>query len=123
MLNNNNKNKIKIFGYDFVKNNKNKCYILKNGIKYKLNSYFEIKNKKAKKLVIELVGVLKVTNLKGMFCECSSLISLPNISKWNINNVTNMNDLFSFCSSLISLPDISKWNVDDVKTYFLIVHH
>jgi len=32
------------------------------------------------------------------------------ISKWNINNVTYMYRMFSGCSSLSSLPDISKWN-------------
>ena len=50
-----------------------------------------------------------------MFSECSSLISLPDISKWNTNNVTDMNGMFSRCSSLKSLPDISKWNTNNVK--------
>ena len=43
-----NDNKIKIFGETFVKNNKNKCYILNNGIKYNLNTYFYIKERKEK---------------------------------------------------------------------------
>ena len=41
-----------------------------------------------------------------IFALCSTLTSLPDISKWNINNVTNMNGIFSECSSLTSLPDI-----------------
>ena len=48
-----------------------------------------------------------------IFFGCSSLISLPDISKWNTNNVTNMEGLFANCSSLISLPDISKWNTNN----------
>ena len=36
-----------------------------------------------------------------LFYECSSLKSLPDISKWNVNNVTNMSALFKGCSSLI----------------------
>ena len=52
--------------------------------------------------------------LTGLFYDCSSLISLPDISKWNINNVTNINNMFHNCLSLISLPDISKWNVNNV---------
>ena len=52
---------------------------------------------------------MKVTNLKGMFCECTSLIeSLPDISKWNNNNNNNITDrsfLFAGCSSLKSLPN------------------
>ena len=45
-----------------------------------------------------------------MFEGCSSLSSLPDISKWNTNNVTDMGGMFYNCSSLSSLPDISKWN-------------
>ena len=43
-----------------------------------------------------------------LFGECSSLKSLPDISKWNTNKVTDMSSLFYYCSSLESLPDISK---------------
>ena len=46
-----------------------------------------------------------------MFNGCCSLISLPDISKWNIKYVTNMDYMFRGCSSLISLPDISKWDI------------
>jgi len=53
--------------------------------------------------------------MKAMFCGCSSLSSLPDISKWNTNNVKNMSALFNECSSLSSLPDISKWNINNVK--------
>ena len=45
---------------------------------------------------------------------CSSLTSLPDISKWNTNNVMNMYYMFYGCSSLSSLPGISKWNIDKV---------
>ena len=49
--------------------------------------------------------------MSGMFRECSSLLSLPDISKWNTKNVTDMSFMFDGCSSLSSLPDISKWNI------------
>ena len=29
----------------------------------------------------------KITNMSGMFYECNSLISLPDISKWNTSNI------------------------------------
>ena len=35
------------------------------------------------------------TNMIHMFSECSSLLSLPDISKWNTNNVTNMSRMLS----------------------------
>ena len=44
-----------------------------------------------------------------LFCGCSSLIDLPDISKWNVNNVINMNGIFSDCCSLQKLPDITNW--------------
>jgi surface protein len=49
-----------------------------------------------------------------MFSGCSSLLSFPDISNWNISNVIYMNDMFSGCNSLSFLPDISKWNTDKV---------
>ena len=114
-----NDNKIKIFGETFVKNNKNKCYIINGKIKYNLNTYFYIKERKGKsnkkiKFKIKLVGIMNINNLEEMFSGCSSLESLPDISKWNTNNVTDMRALFYNCSSIQSLPDISKWNTNNV---------
>ena len=64
--------------------------------------------------------------MKSMFDNCSSLTSLPDISKWNINKVNNMGVLFYGCSSLKTLPDISNWNLNniiDLGGFFIIVHH
>jgi surface protein len=44
-----------------------------------------------------------------MFKSCSSIKSLPDISKWNTKNVKDMSEMFFGCYSLTSLPDISKW--------------
>ena len=49
-----------------------------------------------------------VTNMNSMFDGCSSLLSLPDISKRNTNNVKDISKIFNFCLSLSSLPDISK---------------
>ena len=55
-----------------------------------------------------------IENMRCLFDSCKSLISLPDISKWNTNNVTNMCNMFYLCKSLISLPNISKWNTKNV---------
>ena len=34
--------------------------------------------------------------------------NLPDISKWNTNNAIKMGSIFKECSSLLSLADISK---------------
>ena len=53
------------------------------------------------------------------YSYCSSLNSLPDISKWDTKNVTAMNYMFSVCCSLNSLPDISKWNT---KNYLIFLN-
>ena len=45
------------------------------------------------------------------FSACSSLESLPDISKWNTENVINMDSIFRDNKKLKTLPDISKWNI------------
>ena len=42
------------------------------------------------------------SNLKYLFYKCSSLSSLPDISKWNTNNVTDMSSMFYDCYSLLN---------------------
>ena len=53
--------------------------------------------------------------MSDMFYGCSSLLSLPDISKLNTQSVTNMNYMFYRCLSLTSLPDISKWNSNNIS--------
>jgi len=45
-----------------------------------------------------------------MFNGCSSLIRMPDISRWEVSNVINADHIFDYCKSLINFPDISKWN-------------
>ena len=39
-----------------------------------------------------------------MFYGCSSLISLPDLSKWNTQNVEEKNDMFRGCLNTIIIP-------------------
>ena len=56
-----------------------------------------------KKIIeIKLRGIKNIIFANEMLFECSSLKSLPDISKWNTNNVTDMRGLFSNCSSIKS---------------------
>ena len=109
-------NKIKLFGHDFVERNRNNCKIIINGKEDELKEYktFSLFSKKIDKLEIKLKGINNITDMSYMFDGCSSLSSLPDISKWNTNNVTNMSYMFNGCSSLSTLPDISKWNTNNV---------
>ena len=103
-------------GYYFVENNKGKCFIIFEDKEFELTEYFELKkNVNNNTLKIKLIGINNVNDMSYMFSDCSSLISLPNLSKWNTDNVIDMSSMFYNCSSLISLPDISKWNTNNVK--------
>ena len=139
-----NKN-IKIFGEEFVLNNKYNCYMIYNNRKYNLSEYLEINNDNKEILKIQLkpinyinnlsflfqgCSLLKsisnlsklktnnLTNMKYLFDECSLLESISDISKWNTNNITSMRHLFNGCSSLKSIPDISKWNTNNVNNIY-----
>ena len=133
-------NKIKIFGNEFVKRNKDLCKIIYDNNEYDLITTFECKNNKDNILKIKLKGINNLTNIESMFEECSQLSSLTNFSNWDTtyvtamlnlfkdskclelpdisnlitNNVMNMYGLFQGCSLVKSLPDISNWNTSKV---------
>ena len=46
----------------------------------------------------------KIYNISWTFYGCISLISLPDISKWNTSNVTNMKDMFVGCKQSLNIP-------------------
>ena len=78
-----NKEYIKLFGYKFVNNNKNICkMIILNG-EYEIMEKYKVKKYNNNILKIKLKGINNITNMSDMFNGCSSLSSLPDISKWN----------------------------------------
>ena len=136
------KGDIKIFGHDFVENNKGLCSIIYRNKKYDLRSLFDRKIIKDNDYFkFKLKGINNVTNLEYMFEECSQLSPLSNFSNWDTSyalnmeglfqnnkclelpdisnfitrNVVTMNGIFEGCSSLKYLPDISKWNTSNVE--------
>ena len=133
------KKEINIFGENFVNNNKNNYILIYEGNEYELSTKLNIENSINKIIEVKLKEIKNVTNMESMFYGCSSLLSLPDISKWNTSNVINMENMFKDCSSLLSLsnlntinvtsmesmfegcsslsslPDISKWNTSNVK--------
>ena len=68
-------------------------------------------------LLIEEEGFCdaNLKNIYYLFYNCSSLLSLPDISKWNAENFGIITGLFYGCSSLKLLPDISKWNTVNIN--------
>ena len=113
----NNKNeKLLIFGLGFVGKNENNCKIVYEDKVINLIEKIKIEeNYNKNKLEVKLVGIKNIIDASFMFAQCNSLLSLPDISKWDTKNVINMCNMFQECSSLSCLPDISKWNTSNVK--------
>ena len=139
---NDSKLNIRLFGEQFVKNNKNNCSLIINGERKDLIEEYKIPNIDTH-LYITLVkeneitdmsymfydcDILrtisekskwkteKVTNMSYMFYNCEALRSLPNlISDWNTKDVTDISYMFYGCKSLTEIPDISNWKMDNVK--------
>ena len=110
----NGNDKVKIFGNNFVQNNKNLCLIKYKNQEYNLTEYLDVDSNE-NEIEIILKRVNNITDASYMFSGCSSLFSLDNISKWNIINVKNMNRMFERCSQLVNLPDITNWETSNVK--------
>ena len=119
---------IKIFGKQFVQNNKNKCKIIVDGNERDICEKLDLNDNMRKKstLEIKLKETSTITDMSylfgGDFDEgCDALISVP-VFDWDTKNVTNMNHLFNNCTLLQSLPNnISEWNtsnVTDMNTMF-----
>ena len=106
---------IRIFGAEFVRINKDNCYIIINDEEKKdLCQYYEYDNNYEENISIELIMSEEVTNINQLFYGCTSLISLSDISYWNTSKITEMEYIFCECTSLTSLPDISKWDTSNV---------
>ena len=58
-----------------------------------------------------------------LFTGCSNLLSLPNISNWDVSNVTDIRAMFYGCSQISTLPNISNWNtrrINNIENLFNI---
>ena len=109
------KNKIRLFGEHFTNQNKNNCNLIINGEEKELCEYYNNNDDFDNDILYVKLYINKNFNdMSFMFHRCSSLLSLPDISKWNTSNVTNFRCMFSNCSLLSSLPDISEWDTSNV---------
>ena len=70
-----------------------------------LCSFLELteKQKNKEQISVKLIGIKNITDISSMFQGCNSLLSSPDISKWDTKNITNMRAIFSGCKSLKSI--------------------
>ena len=117
-----NENEVKIFGNEFVQNNKNICKLIYNNEEYDLVENFGNFNHNQEILHIKLKGIKNITNASYMFYECLSFITISNISKWDTSKVTDMRSMFNGCKNLQSLPDLSHFNTRNVKDMYCMFY-
>ena len=93
-----NQEEINLFGYEFIKNNKNRCKMIIDNKEYEIREKYNFKNYNFNEyIIIKLKIIGDITNISYMFYGCSSLLLLHNNSNWNIKNVTNMSYMFYGC--------------------------
>ena len=98
ILNDGNLNVFRIFGKEFVKNNKKNCRIIYNNKIYELKEYLKDIDKeyKNKNLInLKLIIINDIINMSKIFYECYHLLSISEYSKKKNNqNIIILNDNF-----------------------------
>lgn len=115
-------NKLRIFGAEFVKNNKDKVVLNFNGKEEEKElTEFYPGTISGSSIFVKLTEKESLTNMGFMFNDCTNLYSVPDFDQWDMYNVTNLSHLFTNCSNLEELPNIAKWDttaVTDISYFF-----
>ena len=61
------------------------------------------------------MSIVTIINKSHMFFDYISLKTLPNISEWAVDNVKNIISIFCHCSLLSYLSDITKWSLKEIN--------
>ena len=106
----------KIFGYNFVQRNKNKCKIIYHNHSFELAEYFneELNVKESPYIKIKLRLIVQIFDFSYMFDNCISLISVY-IPYKNELNLTYINDKSFYDSKYNTFEDD-----DDNKIVFFM---
>ena len=107
-------NEVRLFYESFIERNKNNAKIVIEGKEQDLIEKYKLSNYNKNILQVKLKGITNIIDMSLMFASCESLLSLPDIHRWNTTNIINMCGTFESCYSLKSLPDISRWDTSNV---------
>jgi len=124
------KHTLRLFGKNFIINNRNKCKINYKNKKYRLKEYFEELEEKyyffqnySGLIKLGIIFMENYIDMSYMFFGCYHLNSFSEYQiqnremlyyKKNIN-VFNLSYMFTGCISLKSISDISNWDTSNVK--------
>ena len=105
---------IRLFGEQFVKNNKDKCSLLINGEFQNLCEFYTIPEIDTH-LNITLIKEKDIIDMSYMFYDCYILSKIKNTSNWTTNNVTNMSYMLYNFQALVYLSyNFSNWDTSNV---------
>ena len=108
---------IRIFGENFVKNNKDNCGIVFNQKMEELKGIIKIDqdDPTLRVILVENNRVNnRVTNMSELFSKCENLAKIYKESKWETSNVNDMSNMFYKCISLETFPKIKGWDISNV---------
>ena len=107
------KQKINIFGKEFVEKNKENCYLIVKDNKESLRKDYDMEEDKT--LEITLVKEKPIKDMSEMFYKCDFLSEITVKNQWIIDEVTDMNSMFYGCIALEKLDSNFFLNWDTSK--------
>ena len=116
--------KERIFGKEFVKNNRNKCMIIYHNKKYKLLEYFKVAKEELK---LKFIFHKSLFNLSYMFKDCKSLIQFSFKDEGRNNNFKSKNyidfdEKEEEQENIYNLKDNDKYGVNYNDNYFKLIN-
>ena len=112
------KEKLRIFGEIFVKNNKDKCKIIYKEKEFEMQEYFEDidnnYNNYKNEIILKLRIYNNITDLSHMFDGCKSLFSINDIPQMKSNITEYENNLHSEVELTSNLKYESEENISNI---------
>ena len=115
----NNSNELKILGEEFVKNNKNKGFLIIDNKKKKLNSKYDISKNNFSQIKIQMVLNRNIFNKSCIFKNCESLESFTpfsideEINSKDVNENTDKENIEEEINSKDENENTDKENIDE----------
>ena len=114
--NDQNSQKIRLFGKKFVENNRKNCTLIIDGKMTELCEHYEIKNQELKELKITLIKKSAIESMKDMFKNCNCLTSVIK-KQWRQKKVIDMSYMFCRCEKLNKVNLFSEIDVSEVTDF------
>lgn len=79
-----------------------------------INTFYSCKNLKSVRNLAQWLNNTEITGIRGLFCLCSSLTDIDDLSGLDISKCTTLRSLFYKCQRLTSVGDLRGWDTSNV---------